>query len=103
MANNRLYLYCTECNRHQYLAKSFGDHWSTSPNDHETTGDLFVNFADDHFFCGKDDYSDTIELRWEHGRRKQQLPDSSLQKGSEWEGNQIIKDIEFKAVDDGPV
>ena len=101
MANNRLYLYCTECNRHQYLAKSFGESWSPTP--HDSMNDLFINFADDHFFCGKDGYSDTIELRWEHGRRKQQLPDSSLQKGSEWEGNPIIKDIKFKAVDDGTV
>lgn len=81
MANNRLYFYCAKCDRHQYIAKTFGDHWSTSPNDHETTGDVLMDFLDDHFFCGYDGDSKTVELRWETGVKKQELPDSSIQKG----------------------
>jgi len=64
MANNRLYLYCTKCNLHQYLAKSFGDGWSTSP--HNSMNDLFVDFMNEHFFCSKDSYSKAIELHWEN-------------------------------------
>lgn len=76
MANNRMYLYCTKCNRHQYIAKSFGEYWTTSP--HESIDNLFVDFMADHFFCGEDGYSKTVQLRWEHGESKQELPISSL-------------------------
>lgn len=79
MANNRLYLYCNECNRHQYLAKSFGGDWSTNPHPHDSMGDLLVDFLDDHFSCGDDSYSMTVELRWEIAKPKQVLPDSSMQ------------------------
>lgn len=80
MANNRLYLYCNECNRHQYLAKSFGGDWSTSPHPHDSMGDLLVDFLDDHFSCGDNAYSKTVELRWEIAKPKQVLPDDSMQK-----------------------
>lgn len=79
MANNRAYLYCTKCKRHQYMAKSFGDGWTISP--HESINDLFVDFMDDHFFCGSDGYSQTVQLRWEFGYPgRTMLPDSSIQK-----------------------
>lgn len=79
MANNRLYLYCKECDRHQYLAKSFGGDWSTSPHAHDSVGDLLVDFLDDHFSCCDNSYSMTVELRWEIAKPKQALPDSSMQ------------------------
>jgi len=74
-----MYLYCTKCDRHQYIAKSLGDHWSTSPHEHEATGDALVDFMDNHFFCGEEYYSQTVQLRWEHGKPMQMLPDSSMQ------------------------
>lgn len=79
MANNRIYLYCTKCNRYQYIAKCFGDHWSTSPHEHEATCDMLVDFMDNHFFCSESGESRSIQLRWEHGGPKQKLPDSSMQ------------------------
>lgn len=80
MANNRLYLYCKECNQHQYLAKSFGGDWSTSPHTHDSIGDLLVDFLDDHFSCGHVPYSKTVELRWEIAIPDQALPYNSTQK-----------------------
>lgn len=82
MANNRLYLYCKECNRHQYLAKSYGESWSTTP--HDSMNDSFIEFVEDHFFCGMGGYSRTVELRWENAIPDQMLPLSSTQQKAQW-------------------
>lgn len=74
MANNRLYLYCKVCNEHQYLAKSFGSEWSSSPHDLLYMGEAFVQFMDDHFFCNSS-YSLDVALMWElHNDTAKELP-----------------------------
>lgn len=76
MANNRMFVYCTKCNKHQYIAKSYGDSWSSSPLG--TMASPFLDFVDEHFFCGEEGYSKTVELRWESGREGKELPGSSV-------------------------
>jgi len=76
MANNRAYLYCPVCKQGQFLAKTTGPDWSSTPHEPEALGEHVIDFLTDHFVCGVASYESThVELRFEHHEdRARELP-----------------------------
>ena len=70
MANNRLYLKCTQCDTRVWLASCLGGGYHRHDEDDESIGKAFVTFLDEHFFCNRGPHewafgAQNVRLEWE--------------------------------------
>lgn len=94
MANDLIFLRCTECKQAAFLAKSMSQGWYRKDADGETeqarkAGDVLLRFLDEHQWCGDTQggstMSPTVVLAHD------EVPSSELAEGEWWKAECAVE------------